>query len=304
MFASPSPDRPALARDLADHPSDVDRPTAGGRQYHVDLGPGEVAEYVLLPGDPDRIDLVASFLDDVELRRQHREFATVTGHYRGLRVSAVSTGIGADNVEIVLTELLEVTERPTFIRIGSCGALRGEIGVGDLVVSTGALRLEGTTRYYAHEAYPAVADYSTVAALLEAAHRLGKRAVPGITATAPGFFAPQGRALSRLPSTNPGIAEELARQGVANFEMEASAVLLLAGLAGCRAGVVCTVFAQRISGVFIDPVERPRAEADCAAVGLEALRILADMDDAVQAAGAVAWRPGLWGSRPVGSDPA
>jgi len=276
----------------ADRPADEE-----GRQYHIDLARGDLAEYVLLPGDPERIGLIVSQLDSVELLRSHREFATVTGSYRGLRVSAVSTGIGTDNVEIVIAEALAITDRPTFIRVGSCGVLQPGIGLGDLVVTTAAIRLDATTGFYAHPAYPAVADYSAVAALMEASERLGRRAHPGVTATSPGFFAPQGRPVPRLPATQPDIAEELRRQGVINFEMEASAVLLLAALAGCRAGVVCTVFAQRATGEFITAGARPQAELDCVKVGLEALLILSQMEEAVRLAGAAAWRPGLWGSQ-------
>jgi uridine phosphorylase len=100
----------------------------------------------------------------------------------------------------------------------------------------------------------------------------------------------------RLPATQPDIAEELRRQGVINFEMEASAVLLLAALAGCRAGVVCTVFAQRATGEFISADARPQAELDCVKVGLEGLLILSQMEEATRRAGAAHWRPGLWGT--------
>jgi len=108
----------------------------GERQYHIGLGPGELAEYILLPGDPDRTARIATRLDSIELERRNREFATVTGSYRGLRISVISTGIGTDNVEIVVAEVLAITERPTFIRVGSCGSLQPEIELGDLVSTT------------------------------------------------------------------------------------------------------------------------------------------------------------------------
>ncbi|MDA8201737.1 MAG: nucleoside phosphorylase [Chloroflexi bacterium] len=269
-------------------------------QYHIDCGPGDIAEYVLLPGDPERIELIAPRFDRIELTRRHREFVTVTGTYRGLRVSAVSTGIGTDNVEIVLSEILAITRHPTFIRIGSCGVLREDIELGELVVTTGAVRLESTTAYYVHEGYPAVADYSVVAALLEAGARRDKRLHAGITATSPGFYGPQGRPIPQLPIRYPGLADEMRRQGVVNFEMEGSAVLILAGLAGCRAGVVCTAFAQRVTGRFLEGEAREQAESDCVDVGLEALVVLSEMDRQVHAAGAARWRPGLW-SPPAGA---
>ena len=203
----------------------------GERQYHIGLGPGELAEYILLPGDPDRTARIAARLDSIELERRHREFASVTGTYRGQRVSVVSTGIGTDNVEIVVAEILAITERPTFIRVGSCGTLQPEIALGDLVITTGAVRLESTTSFFVHDGYPAVADYEAVVALIEAAERLGHRAHVGLTATAPGFFGAQGRPIPQLPIRYPDLAEDMARQRVMNFEMEASALLVLAGLA-------------------------------------------------------------------------
>ena len=168
----------------------------------------------------------------------------MTGTYRGQRVSVVSTGIGTDNVEIAVAEILAITERPTFIRVGSCGALQPEMDLGDLVITTGAVRLESTTSYFVHDGYPAVADYEAVVALIEAAERQGHRYHVGLTATAPGFFGAQGRPIPQLPIRYPDLAEDMARQRVMNFEMEASALLVLASLARCRAGVVCAVYAN------------------------------------------------------------
>jgi uridine phosphorylase len=156
------------------------------------------------------------------------------------------------------------------------------------------VRLEATTRYFVHEGYPAVADYAAVAALLEAANSLGHPAHLGITATAPGFYGAQGRPIPQLPIRFPDLADEMTRQRVVNFEMEASAVLVLAGLAGCRAGVVCAAYAQRVSGAFVAGEQKERAEAACIDTGLEALRLLADMDEAVRDSGATHWRPSLW----------
>jgi uridine phosphorylase len=265
----------------------------GERQYHIDLGPGELAEYLLLPGDPDRTPKISLLLDDVELERRHREFASVTGTYRGQRVSIVSTGIGTDNVEIVIAEILAITKRPTFIRVGSSGALQPEIGLGDLIISTGAVRLETTTSWFVHDGYPAVADYEAVIALIEAAERLGNRYHVGLTATAPGFFGAQGRPIPQLPIRYPDLAEDMARQRVMNFEMEASALLVLAGLARCRAGVVCAAYAQRTTGDFVIGDAKDAAEAACVETGLESLRILAEMDRRKEAAATDRWRPSL-----------
>jgi uridine phosphorylase len=269
----------------------------GERQYHIGLEPGQLAEYILLPGDPDRTALIAARLDSIELEHRHREFASATGTYRGQRISIVSTGIGTDNIEIVVAEVLAITERPTFIRVGSCGALQPEIAPGDLVITSGAVRLETTTRWFVHDGYPAVADYEAVLALIEAADRLGHRAHFGVTATAPGFYGAQGRPIRQLPIRFPDLAEEMARQRVLNFEMEASALLVLASLAGCRAGVVCAVYAQRTTGDFPMGEARERAESACVETGLEALSILAELDRQKRAAGVDRWRPSLWESQ-------
>jgi uridine phosphorylase len=267
---------------------------AGERQYHIELGPGELAEYILLPGDPDRTARIASRFDSIELERRHREFASVTGTYRGQRVSVVSTGIGTDNVEIVMAEILAITEQPTFIRVGSSGGLQPEMRLGDLAISTGALRLEATTSFYVHDAFPAVAHYEAIVALVEAAERLGYRYHLGITATAPGFFGAQGRPIPQLPIRYPDLADEMTRQRVMNFEMEASALLVLSSLARCRAGVVCAVYANRTTGEFVDDEQKDEAEAACVHTGLESLVILAEMDRQKRTAGTDRWRPSLW----------
>jgi uridine phosphorylase len=267
---------------------------AGERQYHIGLGPGELAEYILLPGDPDRTSRIASRFDSIELEQRHREFATATGRYRGERVSVVSTGIGTDNVEIVVAEILAITERPTFIRVGSCGALQPEMSLGDLVITTGAVRLESTTSFFVHDGYPAVADYEAVVALIEAAERLGHRYHVGVTATAPGFFGAQGRPIPQLPIRYPDLAEDMARQRVMNFEMEASALLVLAGLGRCRAGVVCAVYANRTTGEFVSGEVKDAAEAACVETGLESLLVLAGMDRQKREARTDRWRPSLW----------
>jgi len=265
----------------------------GERQYHIDLGPGELAEYILLPGDPDRTARIATRLDSIELERRNREFASVTGKYKGLRVSVVSTGIGSDNVEIVIAEILAITQRPTFIRVGSSGGLQPETLSGDLCITSGAVRIETTTSWFVSDGYPAVAHHEAVGALIEAAHRLGHRYHVGITATAPGFYGAQGRPIPQLPIRYPDLAADMARQRVMNFEMEASALLVLAGLARCRAGVVCAVFAQRTTGDFPSGDAKLAAEDACVETGLEALWILAEMDRRAIEAGEDRWRPSL-----------
>jgi uridine phosphorylase len=258
--------------------SSADRPMTGERQYHIALQRGELAEYILLVGDPGRVAKVSRHFDAIELERSNREITTATGTYHGMRLSAMSTGMGTDNVEIVLAEVMEITDAPAFIRIGSSGALQPEISLGDLVVSIGAVRLENTTDFYVHPGYPAIAHRDAVAALEAACQQLGYAHHLGLTATASGFYAPQGRQMRTLPVRYPQLAEELRRQRVANLEMESSALFVLTALAGLRAGTVCAAYAQRVDGTFLEGAAKEAAEARCIDAGLTGIHLLWQKD--------------------------
>lgn len=258
--------------------SRADRPMTGDRQYHIALERGELAEYILLVGDPGRVAKVSQHFDAVEVERSNREITTATGTYRGMRVSAMSTGMGTDNVEIVLAEVMEITDAPAFVRVGSSGALQPEIALGDLVVSIGAVRLENTTDFYVHPGYPAIAHRDVVWALESACLQLGFAHHLGLTATASGFYAPQGRQMRTLPVRYPQLAEELRRQRVANLEMESSALFVLTALAGLRAGTVCAAYAQRVDGTFLEGAAKEAAEARCIDAGLTGIHLLWQKD--------------------------
>jgi uridine phosphorylase len=259
-------------------PTRADAPRTGDRQYHIDLERGELAEYVLLVGDPGRVRKVAERWETVEIERSNREITTATGTYRGMRLSCMSTGMGTDNVEIVLAEVMEITDAATFIRVGSSGALQPEIALGDLVISTGAVRLENTTDFYVHPGFPAVAHRDVVWALERACRDRGIRYHVGLTATASGFYAPQGRQMRTLPVRYPELAEELRRQRVANLEMESSALFVLAHLAGLRSGTVCAAYAQRTDGTFLEGAAKEAAEARCIDAGLAGIHLLWQVD--------------------------
>jgi uridine phosphorylase len=256
----------------------ADAPRTGDRQYHIGLERGELAEHVLLVGDPGRVAKVAQRWDSIEVERTNREITTATGTYRGMRLSCMSTGMGTDNVEIVLAEVMEITDQPTLVRIGSSGALQPEIGLGDLIVSTGAVRLENTTDFYVHPGFPAVAHRDVVWALERACRDLGFTYHVGLTATASGFYAPQGRAMRTLPVRYPELAEELRRQRVANLEMESSALFVLAHLAGLRSGTICAAYAQRTDGTFLEGAAKEAAEARCIDAGLAGIHLLWQVD--------------------------
>jgi uridine phosphorylase len=258
--------------------SRADAPRSGARQYHIALQRGELAEYILLVGDPGRVAKVASRWDGIEIERSNREITTATGSYRGMRISCMSTGMGTDNVEIVLAEVMEITDAPTLVRVGSSGALQPEIGLGDLIVSTGAVRLENTTDFYVHPGFPAVAHRDVVWALEAACHEGGHPYHVGLTATASGFYAPQGRQMRTLPVRYPELADELRRQRVANLEMESSALFVLAHLAGLRSGTICAAYAQRTDGTFLEGAAKEAAEARCIDAGLAGIHLLWQVD--------------------------
>ena len=260
--------------------SDADAPRTGNRLYHIGLERGELAEYILLVGDPGRVAKVAEGFDSVSVERSNREIITATGTYRGMPISCMSTGIGPDNIEIVLAEVMEITNAATLVRVGSSGALQPEIEPGDLIVSIGAVRLENTTDAYVHPGYPAIAHRDVVWALETACRAQGVRYHVGMTATASGFYAPQGRAMRTLPVRYPHLAEELRRQRVANLEMESSALFVLAGLAGLRAGTICAAYAQRVTGRFLEGAAKEAAEQRCIDAGLAGIYLLWEIDHA------------------------
>jgi uridine phosphorylase len=262
-----------------------------GHQYHIGLAPGEVAEFIMLVGDPARAAMVADLLDEVELERRQREFVTYTGRYQGMPLSVVAIGMGAGNAEIAVIELCQCTRQPTMLRCGTSGGLAPDIGLGDLVITQAAYRLEETSLNYVGEGYPAVADLEVTLGLIEAAERLELSYHLGITATAAGFYGAQGRDLPGFPPRRPDILTDLVRQGVKNLEMETSCLLTLASLRGFRAGAVCAVLANRRDQVFVTPEDKETAERNCILVGLEAMQNLARLD--LERGDKRHWHPGL-----------
>jgi uridine phosphorylase len=268
--------------------------TATGKQYHIGAGPGDVAPRILLVGDPARADKVAQRFDKVHVRRTNREYVTITGDHKGEPLTVTATGIGCDNTEIAVIELSQCVDAPTFIRVGSCGALAPGIALGDLVISSGAVKLESTSSYFVPEGYPSVAHHECVVALVEATADLKGRAVHvGLTATASGFYGAQGRQVPGFPPRDPELPAKLGALGVKNMEMEASLLFTLASVRGLRAGAICAVYANRQADTFVDTDLKDRAESACIDAGLGAFEVLARMDRARAAAGAPRWRPGL-----------
>jgi len=267
-----------------------ERPTVSGKQYHLMVGEGDVARYVLLPGDPERVPRIARTWDRYWHIASHREYVTYTGEYRGARISATSTGIGGPSTAIAVEELLRVGA-DTLIRVGTTGSIKKEIGVGDLVISTAAVRLDGASRAYIFPEYPAAASYEVVAALIEAAEALGARYHVGITASTDSFYVGQGRPGYKdyQPPWSRDLVKVLKETNVLNFEMEASTIFTLSSIYGARAGAICAVIANRETGEFV-----PDAGVDLMIrVANEAVKILSEWDSIKEKSGKRYFYPGM-----------
>lgn len=253
-----------------------------GPREHIRCDEGDVGGYVLLPGDPGRVPVVAEHLDRASDVATSREFRTVTGEIDGTRVSVTSTGIGGASAAIAVEELVQLGAH-TFIRIGTCGAMQPQVRVGDLVIASGAVRDEGTTRHYAPQGYPAVSTPAVVSALESAARIRNASSHIGIVQTTDTFYGqhepdrmPVSHRLSRR-------LDAWQRLGVLCSEMETAAILVVAaGVSGCRAGSVLAVAGNRVRGEHLhDPGIRKRRDSgidDAIATAVGAVRALASAD--------------------------
>ena len=245
-----------------------------GKQYHIACAPGDVGRYVFLPGDPGRVPLIAARLDDAREVARNREYVTFTGSLDGVRVSVCSTGIGAPSAAIALEELAAVGA-DTFIRVGKSGGLQANLPVGSIVIATGAVRDEGTSRAYLPLEFPAVSDLAIVNALVEASTHLGIPFRAGIIESKDAFYA-------EIRAASMPLAEELTRRwsayrqaGVLVSEMEAAALFVIAAWKGIRAGCVLQVSDNQYAGHYLGP-EVPMD--DTVRVAIEAVRNLIRSD--------------------------
>jgi uridine phosphorylase len=211
-----------------------------GVMHHIQLNRGDVGRYVLLPGDPARCSLIAKHFDNAEKIAQNREYTTYTGYLLGEKVSVMSTGIGCPSTAIGVEELAAIGA-DTFIRVGTSGGMQQYTQVGDLVITSAAVRDEGTSRQYIPLAFPAVADLDVTLALREAAERLGVRYHVGITQSKDSFYG------QRQPERMPVADQLLSRWkawiagGVLCSEMEAAAIFVVSSVLKKRAGGIMLV---------------------------------------------------------------
>lgn len=270
-------------------------------QYHIKCRKGDVARYVLLPGDPARAKLIASLWDESRKIAENRQYITYTGRVSGVEISTTSTGIGGPSVAIAVEELARCGA-DTFIRVGTCGGYRKGQKVGDVAIATGAVRWEGTTRQYVPIEYPAISTPEVVMALIEAAERIGVDYHVGITKSSDSLYA--GMAFGGYQqSWIKNIEADFARANVISAEMEASTIFTLASLFQLRAGSVCSI----IDLIMTDEAQKPGREVSveeafqpkpeyvlrscrCA---VEAVRLLDNWDRDRRAKGRRAWFPSL-----------
>jgi uridine phosphorylase len=236
-----------------------------GRQYHLWLRRGDVGRYVLLPGDPGRVPVIASYLHEARLVTQHREYTTYTGSLAGVPVSVTSTGIGGPSSAIALEELAAVGA-DTFIRVGSSGAVQDFVAEGDLIVATGAVRDEGTSRQYMPLAFPAIADLDVTLALRDAARRLEVRHHVGVIHSKDSFYGEVSP--ERMPIASRLRDNWLAWRGggVLCSEMESAAIFVVASVLRVRAGGLMVAIKDYV------PLD------DLLKVAVEAVRILIERD--------------------------
>ena len=206
-----------------------------GLQYHLQIRPGDVGRYVILPGDPKRCAKIAKYFDDARLIADSREYVTYTGYLDGEMVSVTSTGIGGPSASIALEELTQCGA-DTFIRVGTCGGIDLDVKGGDIVVSTGAVRMEGTSREYAPIEYPAVADFEVTNALVKACKTLGVTFHIGVVQCKDAFYGQHEP--ERMPVSYELLNkwEAWKRMGCKASEMESAALFIAASHLRVRCG--------------------------------------------------------------------
>ena len=246
-------------------------------QYHLQIHNGQVGKYVILPGDPKRCEKIAAYFEHPVLIADSREFVTYTGTLEGETVSVTSTGIGGPSAAIAMEELFKAGAH-TFIRVGTCGGIDTEVQSGDLVIATGAVRAEGTSREYAPIEYPAVANLDVICALREAARDQAIRFHTGVVQSKDSFYGQHDPARMPVSGELEAKWEAWKRLGVLASEMESAALFTVAAARGVRCGSVFhVIWNQEREQAGLDQQES-HDTALAIDVGVEALKLLIRQD--------------------------
>ena len=222
----------------------IDYTQGKGSQYHIGVKPGQVGRYVILPGDPKRCEQIAGHFDNAEKIADSREFTTYTGTIDGVKVSTTSTGIGGPSAAIALEELVRCGA-DTFIRVGTCGGMQLDVCGGDVVIATGAVRMEGTSREYAPIEYPAVADIQVTNALIRAAQELGDPWHAGVVECKDSFYGQHEPERMPVGYELQNKWEAWIRCGALASEMESAALFIVGSLLRVRVGTILRVIANQ-----------------------------------------------------------
>jgi len=251
------------------------------KMLHVNLAPGEAGRYAIVPGDPDRCELIAAHLDNPRMVTRKREFTTWEGTLDGERVTVTSTGIGGPSTAICVEELHKCGA-DTFIRVGTCGGIALPVKSDDVVIATGAVRHEGASREYAPIEFPAVSDYEVQSALVQAAKNLGKPWHAGVVQCKDSFYGQHDP--KRMPVSQELLYkwEAWKRLGVLASEMESAALFCCAAALGVRCGSCFhVIWNQEREAAGLDQEESHDLSA-ALEVGIEAVRLLIEADRAAK----------------------
>jgi len=245
------------------------------QKFHIGCQKGDLAQFLLLPGDPDRVNKIAQVWDNYHQVAHQREFHSVTGKHKSIPISCLSTGAGAPSTAIAVEESARLGVQ-TFIRVGSTGSLSSKIKIGDFVINTGAMRLEGASKSYVKKEYPAMANYEVILALIEACEKFKFNYHLGITASVDSFYVGGGHSGFKgyNQSYFKNFLSDLMAAKVTNIEMEAATIFTIANLYGLRAGAICVVSDNFITKEF----QKMSREKELAKVASEAVFILAQWD--------------------------
>lgn len=244
-----------------------------GSQYHIGLNNGDVGKYVILPGDPKRCKKIAQYFDDPKLVADNREYVTYTGYLNGEKVSVTSTGIGGPSAAIAMEELVNVGAE-VFIRVGTCGGMQLDVKGGDLVIATGAIRMEGTSKEYAPIEFPAVANLDVVNALVKASENLGYTHHTGVVQCKDSFYGQHSPEIKPVSYELMNKWEAWKRLGCLASEMESAALFIVASYLGVKVGSVFLTVAnqEREKQNLENPVVHDTEKAIKTAI--EAIKIL------------------------------
>lgn len=257
----------------------IDYTEGSGKQYHTGVGPADIGKYVIMPGDPKRCAKIAEYFENPKLVADVREFVTYTGTLAGEKVSVTSTGIGGPSASIAIEELAKCGAH-TFIRIGTCGGMQEDVLGGDVVIATGAVRMEGTSREFAPIEYPAVADINIVNALMDSAREMKVPHHVGVVQCKDSFFGQHEPEVMPVSYELENKWQAWLRMGCLASEMESAALFIAGSFLRVRVGSCFLVVANQERAKKGLPNKQAHDTDVAIRVAVEALKKMIERDRA------------------------